>query len=86
VVLTEPCPAKWSEVVHKYSPRHHHNGQFISHEDSVTSSQLDSDDDDGAGSSDIIATRMVPVAVTSSELDSDDEDGAGSSDIVTAGL
>jgi len=53
VVLTEPCPAKLSDAVHKYSPSHHHNGQFFSDEDSVTSSQLDADDDeDGAGSSD----------------------------------
>jgi len=58
VVLIEPCPAKWSEVVHKYSQRHHHEGQFVSEYDTAPSSQLqdssvhDDDDDDNAGSSD----------------------------------
>lgn len=58
---TEPCQTKWSEVVHNNTPgqRHHHDGQFISDDDTVPSSQLDTDvhnhdddDKDGAGSSD----------------------------------
>jgi len=54
VMLTETCPAKWSEVVQTYSPRRHHDVQFIADDDTMPPSQLDSDDDEqeGAGSSD----------------------------------
>ena len=49
-MLTESCPAKWSEVVHSYSP--HHQQQFITDNDTVSSSHtVDDDDKDGAGSS-----------------------------------
>jgi len=46
-VWTERCPVKRSEVVHKYSPRQHHNDQFT-----VPPSPLDSDEEDWTGSSD----------------------------------
>ena len=79
VVLIEPCPAKWSEVVHKYSPRHRHEGQSVSEYDTAPSSQLqdsgvhdDDDDDDNAGSSD--GTQPAAHGRYSRRYDSADTD------------
>jgi len=55
VLSTEPCPAERSDVVHKYSPRNHHNDDTSSYDETVPLSHLDTDDEEdtaGTGSSD----------------------------------
>ena len=47
VSVIEPCPGKWSSVVHTYSPRYQHDSQLASDDDdSATASQRDLDDHD----------------------------------------